>query len=152
MGRFMLRRRKSEMAFVRKRGQTYYLVHNVRKGEQVEQLHLASLGRRPRITDEVIKGVHAKHPFLQLDWKRLTKKSWSDLEQPLKNNSQYLRALVAAVRNLHIDLADLPLPVLDFTKEPELSAEFIAGLKLLRGTLDVKLNQLRRVKVAPYRT
>ncbi|MGA2073964.1 MAG: hypothetical protein ABSH52_10720 [Terriglobia bacterium] len=140
------------MAFVRKRGGTYYLVHNVRKGEQVEQLHLATLGRWPRITDDVIKGVNAKHPFLQLDWKRLTQKASSDLEQPLQNNSQYLRDLVAAVRNLHFDLADLPLPVLDFAKEPELSAEFIAGLKLLRGTLDVKLNQLRRVKGVPYRT
>jgi hypothetical protein len=126
------------------------LVHNVRKGEQVEQLHLASLGRRPRITDSIIKGVSAKHPFLQLDWKRLAEKSSSDLEQPLKNNSQYLRDLVAAVRNLHFDLADLPLLVLDFAKEPELSSEFISGLKLLRGTLDVKLNQLRRVKGAPY--
>ena len=80
----------------------------------------------------------------------MTEKSWSDLEQPLKSNSQYLRDLVAAVRNLHFDLADLPLPVLDFAKEPELSSEFISGLKLLRGTLDVKLNQLRRVKGAPY--
>jgi len=140
------------MAFVRKRGETYYLVHNVRKGGQVEQIHLATLGRRPRITDAVIKGVTAKHPFLQLDWKRLTQKASSDLEQPLQNNSSYLRDLVAAVRTLHFDLADLPLPVLDFTKEPELSAEFIAGLKLLRGTLDVKLNQLRRVKGVPYRT
>ena len=139
------------MAFVRKRGRTYYLVHNVRKGEHVEQLHLASLGRRPRITDEIIKGVNAKHPFLQLDWKRLSEKSSSDLEQPLKNNSRYLRDLVAAVRSLHFDLADLPLPVLDFTREPELSSEFISGLKLLRGTLDVKLNELRRVKGAPFR-
>jgi len=139
------------MAFVRKRGRTYYLVHNVRKGEHVELLHLASLGRRPRITDEIIKGVNAKHPFLQLDWKRLSEKSSSDLEQPLTNNSQYLRDLVAAVRSLHFDLADLPLPVLDFTREPELSSEFISGLKLLRGTLDVKLNELRRVKGAPFR-
>ena len=140
------------MAFVRKRGQTYYLVHNIRKGGQVEQLYLACLGRRPRISDDIIKGVVAKHPFLQIDWKRLTEKSLSELAQPLRNNSQYLRDLVAAVRGLHIDLADMPLPVLDFAKEPELSAEFIAGLKLLRGTLDVKLNQLRRVKGAPYRT
>jgi len=140
------------MAFVRKRGQTYYLVHSVRKGRQVEQLHLASLGRRPRITDEVIKGVNARHPFLQLDWKRLSEKSLSDLAQPLRNNAQYLRDLVTVVRNLHMDLADMPLPVLDFTKEPELSSEFIAGLKLLRGTLDVKLDQLRRVKGVPYRT
>ena len=134
------------MAFVRKRGQSYYLVHNVRKGDRVEQIHLARLGRRPRINDEIIRGVNAKHPFLQVNWKRLTEKLSADLVQPLQNNSLYLRDLAAAVRNLHLDLADLPLAVLDFAKEPDLSSEFISGLKLLRGTLDVKLNQLRRVK------
>jgi len=134
------------MAFVRKRGQSYYLVHNVRKGDRVEQIHLACLGRRPRINDEIIRGVNAKHPFLQVNWKQLTEKLSADLVQPLQNDSRYLRDLVAAVRNLHLDLADLPLAVLDFAKEPELSSEFISGLKLLRGTLDVKLNQLRRVK------
>jgi len=140
------------MAFVRKRGQTYYLVHNVRKGEQVEQLHLASLGRRPRITEAVIRGVSAKHPFLRVDWKRLTERAMSDLAQPLQIRSQYLRDLVTAVRNLHYDLADLPTPVLDFVNEPGLSSEFLAVLKLLRGTLDVKLGQLRRIKGMPYRT
>ena len=140
------------MAFVRKRGQTYYLVHNVRKGDQVEQLYLACLGRRPRITADVIKGVNAKHPFLQVDWKRLTEKATGGLARPLENNSQYLRDLVAAVRNLHLDLAHLPSRVLDSLEEPELSSEFIAGLKLLRGTLDVKLNQLRRAKGMPLRT
>ena len=139
------------MAFVRKRGQSYYLVHNVRKGDRVEQIHLACLGRRPRINDEIIRGVNAKHPFLQVNWKQLTKKLSADLVQPLQNDSRYLRDLAAAVRTLHLDLADLPLAVLDFTKEPELSSEFISGLKLLRGTLDVKLNQLRRVKGVAFR-
>ncbi len=134
------------MAFIRKRGQSFYLVHNVRKGDRVEQLHLARLGRRPRISDEVIKGVNNKHPFLQVDWKRLSEKSSNDLVVPLANNSEYLRNLVTAVRNLHLDLADLPLPVLDLSRDRELSSQFISGLKLLRGTLDVKLNQLRRVK------
>jgi hypothetical protein len=49
-------------------------------------------------------------------------------------------------------LAHLPSRVLDSHEEPELSSEFIAGLKLLRGTLDVKLNQLRRAKGVPFRT
>ena len=150
--RSILKRRNRHMAFVRKRGQTYYLVHSIRKGDQVEQLYLACLGRRPRITDDIIRGVNAKHPFLRVDWKRLSEKSLGGLTQPLENNAHYLRDLVTAVRNLHLDLADLPLPVLDFAKEPELSSEFIAGLKLLRGTLDVKLNQLRRVKGMPFRT
>jgi len=139
------------MAFVRKRGQSYYLVHNVRKGDRVEQIHLACLGRRPRINDETIRGVNAKHPLLQVNWKQLTEKLSADLVQPLLNDSRYLRNLAAAVRNLHLDLADLPLAVLDFAKEPELSSEFISGLKLLRGTLDVKLNQLRRVKGVAFR-
>jgi len=139
------------MAFVRKRGQSYYLVHNVRKGDRVEQIHLACLGRRPRINDEIIRGVNAKHPFLQVNWKQLTEKLSADLVQPLQNDSRYLRDLAAAVRTLHLDLADLPLAVLDFAKEPELSSEFISGLKLLRGTLDVKLNQLRRVKGVAFR-
>ena len=135
------------MAFIRKRGHSYYLVHNVRKGGRVEQLHLACLGRQPRINEEVIKGVRAKHPFVQINWKRLTEKFSDDLVlQPLENNSQYLRDLVAAVRSLHFDLADLPLPVLGLAKDADLSAEFISGLKLLRGTLDVKLSQLRRIK------
>ena len=33
------------MAFIRKRGNAYYLVHNVRKKGHVRQLHLARLGR-----------------------------------------------------------------------------------------------------------
>jgi hypothetical protein len=139
------------MAFLRKRGQSYYLVHSVRKGDRVEQIHLARLGRRPRINDEIIRGVNAKHPFLQVNWKQLTEKLSADLVQPLQNDSRYLRDLAAAVRNLHLDLADLPLAVLDFAKEPELSSEFISGLKLLRGTLEVKLNQLRRVKGVVFR-
>jgi len=117
----------------------------------VEQLHLACLGRRPRINEEVIRGVTAKHPFVRVDWKRLREQSFADLVEPLENNSQYLRDLVAAVRNLHLDLADLPLAVLDLTKDREVSSQFISGLKLLRGTLDVKLNQLRRVKGLPFR-
>ena len=120
------------MAFVRKRGQSYYLVHNVRKGERVEQIHLARLGRRPRISDEVIKGVSSKHPFLRVDWKRLTEKAYGDLVQPMDGNSQYLRDLVGAVRSLHFELADLPVPILDVMGDRDLSCEFVSCLKLLR--------------------
>ena len=148
-GRRLVKVRICEMAFIRKRGQSYYLVHNVRKGGRVEQLLLACLGRRPRISEEVINGVHAKHPFVQINWKRLTEKSSDHVVQPLENSSQYLRDLVAAVRSLHLDLADLPLTVLSLTRDADLSAAFISGLKSLRGTLDVKLNQLRRIKGLP---
>ena len=53
-------------------------------------------------------------------------------------------------RNLHFDLADLPLPLLELTKDRELSAQLIAGLKLLRATLDVKLHELRKVKAPAF--
>src|SRR5881275_2209956 len=59
------------MAFVRRKGNSFYLVHNVRRGEKVLQLHLARLGQRARITDEVVKEVSKKHPFVELNWRAL---------------------------------------------------------------------------------
>ena len=70
--------------------------------------------------------------------------------QPFENDSRYLRDLLAAIRNLNFDLADLPLPLLELTKDRELSAHLIAGLKLLRGTLDVKLHELRKIKAPAF--
>jgi hypothetical protein len=140
------------MAFIRKRGESYYLVHNMRKEGRVQQVHLARLGRRPRISDEVVQGVASKHPFLQVDWKGLREKTAHDVVQPFEQDSRYLRDLILAIRNLHFDLADLPLPVLELTKDRELSAQLIAGLKLLRGTLDVKLHELRKVKSTAFDT
>ncbi len=139
------------MAFIRKRGRSYYLVHNVRKHGRVEQLHLARLGRRPRISDDLIRGVTTRHPFVRVNWQGLKQKASRDLVQPFENNSQYLRDLLASIRNLHLDIADLHLPVLEMTKDSELKAELTSGLKLLRGTLDVKLNQLRRGKPLSFR-
>ena len=59
------------MAFVRRKGNTFYLVHNVRHGGKVQQLHLARLGERARITDEVVREVSKKHPFIDLNWRSL---------------------------------------------------------------------------------
>src|SRR5260370_374258 len=59
------------MAFVRRKGNAYYLVHNVRRGGKVQQLHLARLGDRARITDDVVKEVSKKHPFIDLNWRSL---------------------------------------------------------------------------------
>lgn len=134
------------MAFIRKRGNSYYLVHSVRKRGRVQQLHLACLGNRPRISDDLIRGVSSKHPFVEVDWDRLREKASRSLVQPFENNSQYLQELLTAVRNLHFDIADLHRPVLDLARDRELASQLISGLKLLRGTLDVKLNQLRRVR------
>lgn len=140
------------MAFIRKRGNSYYLVHNVRKKGRVRQLHLARLGRRPRISEDVIAGVSSKHPFVRVDWDELKAKASHDLVRPFENNAQYLRDLLSSVRNLHMDIADLHLPVLGMTQDPELTSQLTARLKLLRGTLDVKLAQLRKGGLPPYMT
>jgi len=134
------------MAFIRKRGSSYYLVHNVRKKGRVRQVHLASLGARPRLSDEVIEGIKTRHPFVRVDWQGLKEKASRDLVEPFRNDSEYVRRLLLAVRDLHLDIADLPLPALELTHDPELVTQMISGLKLLRSTLDVKLNQIRKGK------
>jgi hypothetical protein len=134
------------MAFIRKRGNSYYLVHNVRENGQVRQLHLACLGSRPRISDELIEGVKTRHPFLQVNWEGLKEKASHNLVEPVVSDSDYLRNLLNAVRNLHLDIADLPLPALELARDRELISQMVSGLKLLRATLDVKLNQIRKGK------
>jgi hypothetical protein len=139
------------MAFIRKRGHCYYLVHSIRKKGQVRQLHLARLGRRPRISDDVIQGVVSKHPFVRVNWRDLKEKAAHELLRPFEHNAQYLQELLASVRNLHLDIADLHLPVLEMTQDRELAGQLTSGLKLLRATLDVKLNQLRKGRPLPFR-
>ncbi len=139
------------MAFIRKRGHSYYLVHNVRKKGRVEQIHLARLGRRPRISDDVIQGVATRHPFVRVNWEGLKEKASRELIQPFENNAQYLQELVAAVRNLNLDIADMHLPVLEVTQDAEVKAQLTSALKLLRSTLDVKLNRMGRGKPLAFR-
>ena len=59
------------VAFIRRKGNSFYLVHNVRRGGKVRQIHLARLGDRARITDEVVREVSRKHPFVELNWQAL---------------------------------------------------------------------------------
>ena len=139
------------MAFIRKRGNHYYLVHNIRKKRRVRQIHLARLGRRPRISDELIAGVRAKYPFVEVNWETLRERASHELVQPMKGNAQFLRDLLAAIRNVHLEIADLHLPVLEMVQDRELRAQLTSELKLLRTTLDVKLSQFRRVKALALR-
>ena len=83
------------MAFVRRKGNSFYLVHNVRRGEKVQQLHLARLGQRARITDEVVKEVSKKHPFVELNWRALREQcnhsaDLADRNSPAVQNSYLL--------------------------------------------------------------
>jgi hypothetical protein len=131
------------VAFVRKKGRSYYLVHNVRKAGKIQQLHLARLGERPRITDDVVRRVSRNHPFLDLDWSSLREQVNSRIEL-FDIRSPYVRNLMHSLRNINLDLADLSPPLLLLAGRANSSRELVTQLRLLRSTLDVKLDQLER--------
>src|SRR5437667_5496171 len=94
------------MAFVRRKGNLFYLVHNVRRGDKVRQLHLARLGDRARITDEVVREVSKKHPFVELNWRALREQLSTrvDLANP---NAPAVQKLVSSLQELNLDLAEI---------------------------------------------
>ncbi len=128
------------MAFVRRKGNAYYLVHNVRRGGKVRQLHLARLGDRARITDEVVKEVSKKHPFIDLNWRSLREQldNQIDLADP---ESPAVQNLVQTLRNLNLDLADLFPQMLRLSESPAVARELLLQLRLLHSTIQVKLDQ-----------
>ncbi|MFY9530161.1 MAG: hypothetical protein WBC04_06655 [Candidatus Acidiferrales bacterium] len=131
------------MAFVRRKGNSYYLVHNVRRQGKVQQLHLARLGERPRITDDVIRQVSRNHPLLGLDWSRLREQVNNRVEL-FDVRSPYVQNLMQSLRNLSLDLADLSPPMITVSDRAKSSRELLMQLRLLRSTLDIKLNQFER--------
>ncbi len=135
------------MAFVRRKGNTYFLVHNVRRQGKVRQLHLARLGERPRITDDVVRKVSRNHPFLDLDWSGLREQVNSRVEV-FNVRSPYVQNLMHSLRNLNLDLAELSPPMLVLADRANSSRELVTQLRLLRSTLDIKLDQFER-KDAP---
>jgi len=131
------------MAFVRRKGNAFYLVHNVRRGGKVRQLHLARLGDRARITDSVVREVSKKHPFVQLDWRLLREQldNQIDLADP---ESPAVLNLVYSLRSLNLDLADLFPPVLRISESPRVAQELLLQLRLLQSTIQIKLDQFRQ--------
>ena len=131
------------MAFVRRKGNTYFLVHNVRRQGKIRQLHLARLGERPRITDDVVRKVSRNHPFLELDWSRLREEVNGRVEL-FDTRSPYVQNLMHSLHNLNLDLADLSPPLLTLADRANSSRELVTQLRLLRSTLDIKLDQFER--------
>jgi hypothetical protein len=131
------------MAFVRRKGNSYYLVHNVRRGGKVRQLHLARLGERARITDDVVREVTKKHPFVELNWRALREQMNNQLDLA-DAHSPATQKLVSNLRALNVDLADLFPPLLRISETPTVARELLVQLRLLQSTLQVKLNQFDR--------
>ena len=146
-GFFVTAARGVGVAFVRRKGNTYFLVHNVRRQGKVRQLHLARLGERPKITDDVVRSVSRNHPFLQLDWSSL-REQVNNRAPVFDVRSPYVQTLMHALRNLNLDLADLTPPMLVLADRANSSRELVTQLRLLRATLDIKLNQFERGDLA----
>jgi hypothetical protein len=135
------------MAFVRRKGNAYYLVHNVRQRGKVKQLHLARLGERPRITDDVVRQVNRTYPFVDVNWRELRAQMNTRVEL-FDSKSAYVRKLIGTLRTLNLDLADLFPPLLDVSEAPATGQELVTQLRLLHSTVGVKLDQFDR---APHR-
>ena len=131
------------MAFVRQKGKSFYLVHNVRRGGKVRQLHLARLGERARITDQVVREVSKKHPFVELNWRAL-REQMNHRVDLADSNSPVIQKLVSSLRALNLELADLFPPLLPISETPTVARELLVQLRLLQSTLQVKLSQFDR--------
>ena len=131
------------MAFIRRKGNSFYLVHNVRRDGKVRQLHLARLGDRARITDKVVREVSKKHPFVELNWKSLREQLNGQINLA-DANSPAVQKLVSTLRALNIDLADLFPPVLQISESPIVARELLVQMRLLQSTIQVKLDQFGR--------
>jgi hypothetical protein len=135
--------RGGDLAFVRRKGNSYYLVHNVRRQGKVQQLYLARLGERPRITDDIVRKVSRNHPFVDVDWSVLREQVNSRIEL-FNIKSPYVQNLMQSLRSLNLDLADLSPPLLVLADRANSSGELVTQLRLLRSTLDIKLDQFER--------
>ncbi len=131
------------MAFLRRKGNAWYLVHNVRRHGKVRQLHLAKLGGHPRITDDVVRKVSRSHPMLDVNWPQLREVVQSRVEL-FEPRSEYVQKLVRSLRTVNLDLADLYPTLLKWGITPESARELMTQLRLLRSTVDVKLSQFEK--------
>jgi hypothetical protein len=88
----------------------------------------------------VVREVSKKHPFVELNWRALREQTNSrvNLADP---NSPAVQKLVAELRALNLDLADLFPPILPISESPAVARELLVQLRLLQSTIQVKLGQ-----------
>ena len=129
------------MAFVRRIGRTFYLVHNVRRQGKIRQLHLARLGDQPRITDDVVRTVSRNHRSLKLDWTRLREKVNRSRAENSDLRSGFVRKLLHSISRLNLDLWELSPATLNVAHAPTVRREMTTQLRLLHSNVEDKLNQ-----------
>lgn len=144
------------MAFVRKKGKSYYLVHNVREDGHVRQVHLACLGNRPRLSEEVLEQVRRTHPQLQIDWEAVRARAAETFASPFADPDGAL-LLIRSMRTLRQDLEELDLGSVrrrwrERAPEEEAEAqvsELLDGMDALRAQLEAKLRQPPQSQAGP---
>src|ERR1700753_4458132 len=99
-----------DMAFVRQKGNMFYLVHNVRRGEKVRQIHLARLGEHAQITERVVREVSKKHPFVELNWRALREQVNGNGVDLGNLDSPAMQRLVRGLREMNLEIAALFSP------------------------------------------
>jgi hypothetical protein len=129
------------MAFVRRKGNKFYLVHNVRRGEKIRQIHLARLGEHAQITERVVREVSKKHPFVELNWRALREQVNGNGVDLANLDSPAVLRLVRGLRELNLELADLFPPILRISESSGVASELLVQLRLMQSTLQVKLAQ-----------
>ncbi|MGH9476668.1 MAG: hypothetical protein ACRD1C_10075 [Terriglobales bacterium] len=144
------------MAFVRKKGKSYYLVHNVREDGHVRQVHLACLGNRPRVSDEVLQQVREAHPQLQIDWAAVRARAAETFMSPFID-LEGVELLIRSMRTLVQDLAELDFDLLrrrmaeraqTYEAEPRIRG-LLEEMAELRNQLDLKLKHHPGAAAAP---
>jgi hypothetical protein len=134
------------MAFVRRKGKSYYLVHNVREDGHVRQVHLACLGNRPRVSAEVLAEVQRNHPQLQLDWSAVRQRAAETFASPFAD-LEGAAMLVRAMKTMQEDLQELDWNLLRQRSEQSgqgeqaeaRMAELMQAMEGLRSQLDARL-------------
>jgi hypothetical protein len=106
----------------------------------VKQLHLARLGERAKITDTIVREVSKKHPFVDLNWRALRVQLNQQINLADPDSPEVLN-LIATLRALHLDLADMFPPALQISESPAVAKELLVQLRLLQSTIQVKLDQ-----------
>jgi hypothetical protein len=125
------------MAFVRKKGKSFYLVHNVREDGRVRQVHLACLGNRPRVSEEVVREVQKSHPDLQIDWNAVRGRAATSFASPFADR-EGAEQLIRNVRNLTLDVKELNLSLLSSNADDKVG-ELLQELRGLRSAVEDKL-------------
>lgn len=60
------------MAFIRRKGKYFYLVHSIReKDGRIKHINLAYLGKAAKITPQIKAQVTDKFPHISIDWESL---------------------------------------------------------------------------------